>query len=223
MPAARALELAGVGKSYGNAPPVLADVDLSVFAGEAVALLGRSGSGKTTLLHLMAGVLAPDAGQVRVNGQPMPPGDEDARARLRRQHVGYIFQHFNLLPTLNVIENLEFPLALAGQRAERRQLLDELATLGLAPLAQRFPGSLSGGEQQRLAVLRALIHRPAVVLADEPTAALDLDNARQVIELLLAQCRRRSAALVLVTHSSDLSVAMDRVLRIEGRTLVAVR
>lgn len=216
-----ALELRDVARGYGQGQsrvPVLEGIELEVTAGEAIAIVGRSGSGKTTLLQVAAGTLAPDRGEVRIGERALDPRDAAQRAAVRRHRIGVVFQQFNLIPTLTARENLEFPLALAGRDVDE-DLGAWLARLELEQLAGRFPEQLSGGEQQRLAVLRALVHRPDVVLADEPTANLDLANAQKVIQLLFSQCRDRAAALVLVTHSSDLSVPMDRIFRIEGRRL----
>ncbi|MEM7705536.1 MAG: ABC transporter ATP-binding protein [Pseudomonadota bacterium] len=219
-PGERLVELSAVSKIYPPDPrPVLDQLDLSLSAGESLALVGRSGSGKTTLLNLIAGLLKPDAGHVRVAGHQLATLDENALAQFRRQQLGIVFQSFNLLPTLTVRENLAFPLALSGLPDDGRssELLD---ALGIAALRDKLPEDLSGGEQQRVAVARALIHQPQLVLADEPTGNLDLDNAHQVIELLVNQCRERGAGLLLITHSSELSARMDRTLSIsEGRLL----
>ncbi|MDX1570761.1 MAG: ABC transporter ATP-binding protein [Xanthomonadales bacterium] len=221
-----ALSLRGVGQHYGQGAatvPVLDDVDLEVERGEAIAVLGRSGSGKTTLLQVASGLLPADQGDVAIAGTALDRGSAAQRAQVRRRRIGVVFQQFNLIPTLTVMENLEFPPALAGRPVDRRELIDWLARLGLEKLADRFPEQLSGGEQQRVAVLRALVHEPDLVLADEPTANLDLENAQRVIELLHEQSRQRGAALVLVTHSSDLTVPMERILRIENRRLLQVQ
>ncbi|MEM1091232.1 MAG: ATP-binding cassette domain-containing protein, partial [Pseudomonadota bacterium] len=167
----------------------------------------------------IAGLLKPDAGRVCVAGHELATLDENALAQFRRQQLGIVFQSFNLLPTLTVRENLSFPLALSGLPDDGRssELLD---ALGIAALRDKLPEDLSGGEQQRVAVARALVHQPQLVLADEPTGNLDLDNAHQVIELLVNQCRERGAGLLLITHSSELSARMDRTLSIsEGRLL----
>ncbi|MFK7957023.1 MAG: ABC transporter ATP-binding protein [Lysobacterales bacterium] len=223
------IEMAGVSKAYPpNNAPVLSDLNLELRSGESLALVGRSGSGKTTLLNLVAGLVAPDSGRVVVAGKDLAVLSENERAVFRRSHLGIVFQAFNLLPTLTVKENLQFPLALGGPALRRSgtdnaQYLDELLNaLGLTDLADRLPADLSGGEQQRVAVARALIHRPALVLADEPTGNLDLDNAHRVIELLVSQCRQRGAALVLITHSSELSAQMDNTLSIANGALAPI-
>ena len=214
------VRLRGVSKQYPGAhDPVIHRLDLDLAAGEAVALVGRSGSGKTTLINLIAGLTCPDSGRIRVAGQALEQSNEDQRAALRRRSIGIVFQNYNLLPTLTAAENLAFPLALIGSDPGRVPKM--LENLGLGHLPERFPWQMSGGEQQRLAVGRALIHQPSLVLADEPTGNLDLDNAHAVIELLLDQCRQARAALLLVTHSSELSATLDRVVEIRGGALVA--
>ncbi len=215
-----AAELRSVTHRFGSTT-VLEGVDLEIGSAEAVALLGRSGSGKTTLLNLVAGLLTPDSGEVRVGSERVDNLSAGERAALRRNQIGFVFQQFNLLPTLTVVENLEFPAALAGRPVDRAALRADLAKLGLPGTADRFPTELSGGEQQRVAVLRALTHGPRLVLADEPTANLDVETARDVMALLRERTNERGAALLLVTHSSDLSVTLDRAYRIEGARLVA--
>ncbi len=214
------VELRNVSKTYPLDPrPVLDQLDLTLSAGESLALVGRSGSGKTTLLNLIAGLLKPDTGSVSVAGRDLGGLDENALAQFRRQKLGIVFQSFNLLPTLTVRENLAFPLALGGLADDGRS--DELLeALDIGALRDKLPEDLSGGEQQRVAVARSLVHQPELVLADEPTGNLDLENAHQVIELLVGQCRERGAGLLLITHSSELSARMDRTLSItEGRLL----
>ncbi len=215
------VSLAGVSKHYpGARSPVVNRLDFELERGEAVALTGRSGSGKTTLINLIAGLTPPDRGSVVVAGRRMEALDEDERTALRRHAIGIVFQNFNLLPTLTAAENLCLPLALVG--AGEDAVAPMLEALGLSHLADRFPWQLSGGEQQRLAVGRALIHQPALVLADEPTGNLDLDNAHTVVELLLGRCREAGVALLLVTHSADLSASLDRVVEIRGGRLAPV-
>ncbi|MDJ0653052.1 MAG: ABC transporter ATP-binding protein [Xanthomonadales bacterium] len=212
--------LRGVTKSYPGAPhPVLERLDLEVSRGQAVALVGRSGSGKTTLINLVAGLTAADQGRVEVMGEDIGGLSEDGRTDLRRRHLGVVYQHFNLLPTLTAEENLLFPLALNGMERDQGQVQETLSSLGLEGAARQFPWQMSGGEQQRLAVGRALIHRPALLLADEPTGNLDLENAHQVMELLLQRCRQDGVALLLVTHSSELSGQLDRVVEIRDRQI----
>jgi putative ABC transport system ATP-binding protein len=220
-----ALEFLGVHKRFteGSRPRVVLDgVDLAIGAGELVVLLGRSGSGKSTLLHLGAGLDVPDSGDVRFEGRSLPAMSETERTRLRRDRVGFVFQAFNLIPTLTVEENLFLPLELGGRAtpATRRRALEILAHVGLADRAATFPDRLSGGEQQRVAVARALAHDPAVVFADEPTGNLDLDTGLEVLELLDRLTRREGKTLVMVTHGSEVVGLADRVFRLDhGRVL----
>ena len=200
---------------------ILAGVDLEVAAGEAVAILGRSGSGKSTLLNLIAGIDEADGGEIRTAGVDVIVAGERERARLRSERLGFVFQAFHLLPTLTVAENVALPLELAkvpsAQAGPRVQEL--LRSIGLADRADAWPDVLSGGEQQRVAVARAVASRPAVVLCDEPTGNLDDAAAGAVIELLAAVRREHGCAIVLVTHSPQAAAFCDRRLWLEGGTL----
>jgi putative ABC transport system ATP-binding protein len=211
------IELHGVGKRYG-AQVVLADASASIAPGELVVVLGRSGSGKSTLLRLIGGLESPDEGAVRLDGRDLVGLTETARAKLRRASLGFVFQFFNLIPTLTAGENVELPLALNGVRGEdaRRRSTELLAELHVATCVDRFPEEISGGEQQRVAIARALVHEPKVVLADEPTGNLDLETARQVLELLTTTCRRRRTTLIMATHSREAAALADRVLSIRN-------
>jgi putative ABC transport system ATP-binding protein len=195
---------------------------LDVGPGGFTAIVGRSGSGKSTLLNLAAGIDTPTAGEVLVNGQPLSRLDDDALTRLRRDHVGVVYQFFHLLPTLDVRENVALPLLLAGRR-ERDALAAadaRLAEVGLEARARARPHTLSGGELQRAAVARALVHTPALVLADEPTGNLDNRSASQVVDLLVSMVRRHGATLLMVTHSRDAAAAADRVVTLsDGRVV----
>jgi len=211
------IELENVRKSYGR-QPVLDGASLAIERGDFVAIMGRSGSGKSTLLRLIGGLEAADAGAVRVDGTDLTALTETERARERRRGLGFVFQSFNLIPTLTVAENVELPLALndvaaAEVQQRRRRLLDEL---GLASCADRFPEDISGGEQQRAAIARAVIHEPKLVLADEPTGNLDAETARHVLELLRRTCRERNATLIVATHSAELSAQAARVVSIRA-------
>jgi putative ABC transport system ATP-binding protein len=208
-----ALEL--VSRSYGDGPAAVRavrDVTLSVSAGEVVAVLGPSGSGKSTLLCLMAGLLDPDSGDVRIDGQSLGSLSRRARCALRRERVGFVFQRFNLMRSLTAIENVALALDLAGVgTAEAMGRADEaLAAVGLAHRARALPRDLSGGEQQRVAVARALAANPAVILADEPTGNLDSTSGRAVIDLVRDHVRRCEAAAVIVTHDHRIIDAVDR-------------
>ena len=217
------LEARAVGVAY-DATTVLRSVDVAVAAGESMAVVGPSGSGKSTLLHCLAGLVAPTSGEVLLDGEPLPEPGSDASARLRRRRFGFVFQNGLLVADLTVAENVALPLLLDGvpRRAALERAGRELAGLGLAGLADRFPGAVSGGEAQRAAIARALVAEPDVVFADEPTGALDGSNAAGVLELLLAGVRDRGAALLLVTHDRALAVQADRVLTVAGGRLVGL-
>jgi putative ABC transport system ATP-binding protein len=189
--------------------------------GEIVALLGSSGSGKSTLLHLVAGLDRSDAGRIVIDGRDIASLDETARTLWRRREVGLVFQFFNLIPTLTVAENARLPLSLNRlDDAEHRQQLDELLErVGLAGYAQRFPEQLSGGEQQRLAIVRALIHGPRLLLADEPTGNLDERTGERVLELLLELVRPAATTVLLVTHDRRIAERCDRVLELHNGEL----
>jgi len=224
-PSAPRLELADLRKSYQEGDRTHAVLDgahLRVMAGERVAILGPSGSGKSTLLNLISGIDLPDGGSVRVGDVDLTALDEVERTRFRRRHIGFVFQFFNLLPTLTVLENLLLPLELKGAVSDAatgraRALLERV---GLAARADAFPDRLSGGEQQRVALARALAHEPDLVLADEPTGNLDEDMAAQVADLLAELTGAQRATLLVVTHSRVLAARMDRVFRLDhGRLL----
>ncbi|HUL83377.1 MAG TPA: ABC transporter ATP-binding protein [Gammaproteobacteria bacterium] len=208
-------------KRYG-AQVVLAGASASIDPGEFVVVLGRSGSGKSTLLRLIGGLESPDGGAVLIDGRDLVGLAEAARARLRRSSLGFVFQFFNLIPTLTAGENVELPLALNGLRGEnaRKRSAELLAELDVAACTDRFPEEISGGEQQRVAIARALVHEPKVVLADEPTGNLDLETARQVLELLTTTCRRRQTTLIMATHSREAAALADRVFTISNGGIV---
>lgn len=217
------LKVENISKSFGGSPPrrVLGGVSLQLEAGEYVAVMGESGTGKSTLLNLIAGLDTPDAGRISLDGRDISALDDDARTRLRRARMGFVFQAFHLLPHLSVERNVALPLALNGRQgreaADRvRELLD---AVGMLERADASPSQLSGGEMQRVAVARALAHRPALVLADEPTGNLDADSAAEVLELLAAQLKRDNAAGILVTHSELAATTTDRVLQLSRQGL----
>ena len=214
------VRLSGVTRTYlegGRERPVLLGLDAVFQAGERVALVGRSGSGKSTLLHLVAGLDLPDSGEVVVEGRVLNRLAERERTLYRRRRVGLVFQFFNLVPTLTVLENLLLPLQLNGLTDEG-PAWDLLEELGLGDRADSYPDRLSGGEQQRLAVARALVHRPGLVLADEPTGNLDEETGLQVMDLLERLCGMAGATMILVTHSAEVAARADRILRMhEGR------
>ncbi|ADU10409.1 ABC transporter ATP-binding protein [Micromonospora aurantiaca] len=202
------IDVRGVTRRYGEGPPALHDVSLTVRPGECVAVLGPSGSGKSTLLNLLAALDRPDAGTVTVAGTRLEKLGEAASARFRRAHVGLVFQFFNLLDDLTVLDNVLLPAQLAGApaRAAREHATSLLDSLGIARHAHAYPGRLSGGERQRVAVARALINRPALLLADEPTGALDTASGEDV-RRLLDELHRSGQTIVLVTHDLRLAEA----------------
>jgi putative ABC transport system ATP-binding protein len=208
-----ALDVSQLSRRY-DSRQILDHLDLVVAPGELVAIVGESGSGKSTLLNLIAGLDQPDAGRVVIGGQDLAMLDDDACTRLRRARLGFVFQSFHILPHLRVGQNIELPLVLLGVAAsERRQRVAELlGAVGLADRGGSLPRELSGGELQRVAVARALVHRPLLILADEPTGNLDAETAAMLMKLLVTQIRERGAAGVLVTHSAAAAALADRVL-----------
>lgn len=220
-----ALSVRSVRKTFEaeNAPVrALRGVDLTVEAGEFVALMGPSGCGKSTLLNLVAGLDTPDEGDIRVAGEQVTGQREDDLARLRRRHIGLVFQFFNLLEGMTVLENVALPAVIAGRRrkmAETRAR-DLLDLLGIGDKAGAMPGVLSGGQRQRLAIARALANEPTLLLADEPTGALDSDGGDEVIELL-RRLHGNGQTIVLVTHDAEVAAAASRVVRMrDGRIAV---
>ncbi|BAW80316.1 ABC transporter ATP-binding protein [Candidatus Nitrosoglobus terrae] len=217
-----ALELIKLSKSYwegGKKHRVLYDLTATIQQGECVVLLGRSGSGKSTLLNLIAGIDFPDSGKININGIEITQLSEETRTLLRRRYIGFIFQSFNLIPTLTVEENLLLPLELNGQNnsVNREYVRNLLQEVGLLARSHSAPG----GEQQRVAIARALVHAPSLILADEPTGNLDLETGRRVLTLLDRLTKQAGKTLIMVTHSLEVVGQADRILRVESGGLVA--
>jgi putative ABC transport system ATP-binding protein len=215
-----AIRARGLSKIYGEgAAEVRAvdGVDVEIEAGSFVVMLGPSGSGKTTLLNLIAGIEPPSSGEIEVNGEDLAGLDEQGRTRFRRESVGLIFQFFNLIPTLTGSENVELIAELTGSTERAEEMLDRV---GLADRADHFPSQLSGGEQQRVAVARALSGTPRLLLGDEPTGALDLDTGRKVLGLLRQVSTELEQTVVLVTHNAVIGRMADRVLRMRDGRIV---
>jgi len=221
------IEIYGLSKTYRpdcSDCDVLRDVDLTIHEGEFVALLGVSGSGKSTLLNLISGIDEPSGGTILIDGQDVTRLDEQARTLHRRDQIGIVFQFFNLIPTLTVLENVTLPLELRGttRRQSEQRGLALLERVGLRDRAKEFPDRLSGGEQQRVAIARALVHEPKLVLADEPTGNLDQATGQSVLSLLLELTRQTGRTLLMATHDPAIVHHADRVFRIENARLVAV-
>ena len=223
MPTVPILETRALTKTYGRAGStltVLRDVDLSLARGDTLAIVGPSGSGKTTLLGLCAGLDRPSSGTVALAGHDLGPLDEDARARVRNDHVGFIFQNFQLLGTLTALENVLVPLELRGHGADRKQAEQLLAKVGLGERMHHHPAQLSGGEQQRVALARAFVNRPQILFADEPTGNLDGDTARWVVDMVFDLNAAAGTALVLVTHDLELAKRCRHVIRLRNGAVV---
>ncbi|HEY7391333.1 MAG TPA: ABC transporter ATP-binding protein [Bryobacteraceae bacterium] len=212
MPVPR-LELRRVSKTYRNGAqpaPVLHDVCLSLNPGEVTAVVGRSGCGKTTLLNLAGAMDLPTSGEVLIDGRATTSLSEAELTALRRNSIGFVFQFFQLLPTLTVLENVELPLLLAGRRAALKTARDRLCWVGLEEKASSMPYQLSGGQMQRVAIARALVHSPQLLLADEPTGNLDTASGNRVLELLRESADRFGAAVLMATHSAEAAGMADR-------------
>jgi len=211
------------GKDYTNAGErvrALDDVSLEIGSGRFVAVMGRSGCGKSTLLHLAGALDFPTAGQVRLDGVATDQLSEAGLTKLRREHVGFIFQSFQFLNTLSVVENVEVPLLLGGEVNVRPTAMERLADVGLAELAQRMTHQLSGGQMQRVAIARALVHAPRVILADEPTGNLDTATGNAILELLRRMCSERAITILMATHSAEASAVADTIVHMrDGRIL----
>jgi putative ABC transport system ATP-binding protein len=217
------VEVVGLGKMVdnGGAPlTILQDISFVVMPGETVAIVGASGSGKSTLLGLLAGLDVPSAGEIRLDGLALAALDEDARAVQRGRLLGFVFQSFQLLPSLTALENVMLPLELAGNKAAARIAGDWLERVGLAHRLKHYPKHLSGGEQQRVALARAFAPEPRLVLADEPTGNLDAATGAQVIEMMFDLNAKQGTTLILVTHDEAIAARCGRVLRIQSGRLI---
>jgi putative ABC transport system ATP-binding protein len=199
---------------------VLRDVDFALEAGGTLAIVGPSGSGKTTLLSLCAGLDRPTSGSVEVAGSSIGQMDEDQRARVRNEHVGFVFQNFQLIPTLTALENVLVPLELRGDRSGADEARALLTRVGLGERLDHYPIQLSGGEQQRVALARAFINRPKILFCDEPTGNLDTSTAQSMIELIFGLNREKGTTLVLVTHDLELAKRCGRILRLKSGEIV---
>lgn len=216
------LRLDSISKRYrADGAAILDGLQLTLDAGEYVAIMGESGAGKSTLLNLIAGLDRPDSGRVLFEDSDLASLDDDAITRWRRRHMGFVFQAFHVLPYLTVLQNVSLPLDLLGTPAAAREptALQMLQACGIASLAKRYPRELSGGELQRIAIARALVHRPQLVLADEPTGNLDARTADQILRLLREQLQATQASGILITHSMTAARSADRIVRLEGGQL----
>ena len=222
VPVVRLHELCKDFSEAGRVRTVLDGINLSICNGEFVALLGHSGSGKSTLLNLISGIEKPSSGSIFIQGVPITAFRERERTLFRRDHIGFVFQFFNLIPTLTVLENVTLPQELAGRdfRAAQEEALELLEQVDLADRRDTFPDKLSGGEQQRVALARALVHNPMLLLADEPTGNLDEETGQRVLDLLLTLTRRKGNTLIMATHNPGIAQLADRTFRIHEGAIV---
>ncbi|MGN6151192.1 MAG: ABC transporter ATP-binding protein [Lysobacteraceae bacterium] len=223
-PALPALAVEGLGKRVklpGSELTILDGVDFRIAAGERIAVVGASGSGKSTLLALMAGLDTPTSGRVLLDGTPLSSLDEDGRAKVRGEKVGFVFQSFQLLPSLTALENVMLPLELRGDADPEAPARAILERVGLGERLGHYPRQLSGGEQQRVALARAFVTRPALLFADEPTGNLDTRTGAAIVDLLFGLNAEAGTTLVLVTHDAQLAQRCDRALRLDGGRLVS--
>ena len=217
------LRVEHVCKTYGTgetAVNVLTDISFSVEKGEFVAIIGASGSGKSTLLHILGGIDRPTSGEVFVDGQSVYERTEDQLAVFRRRQVGLIYQFYNLIPVLNVEENITLPVRLDGRKINKKRLAGLLQVLGLTRRRRYLPSQLSGGQQQRVAIGRALMNAPAILLADEPTGNLDTQNTQEIMQLLEASHKTYRQTIILITHDPEIALQTDRILEIQDGKLI---
>jgi putative ABC transport system ATP-binding protein len=218
------LRISNLSKTYqsaGRTLTVLDDINFTITEGSTNAIVGPSGSGKTTLLGLCAGLDRSSAGSIELNGINLGSLTEDQRAQVRNQHVGFIFQNFQLLPTLTALENVMVPLELRNEKNIKARALDLLDKVGLADRGHHYPSQLSGGEQQRVSLARAFSNAPKILFADEPTGNLDAETSEKVIKLIFDLNKEAGTTLVVVTHDLDLAAKTQRIIRIKGGKLVA--
>ena len=216
------IEVAGLNKAVESGDGrlvILQDISFAVMSGESVAIVGASGSGKSTLLGLLAGLDQPSGGQVKIDGETLSGLDEDARALLRARLLGFVFQSFQLLPSLTALENVMLPLELAGWQDAAKVAADWLGRVGLAHRLKHYPRHLSGGEQQRVALARAFAPAPRLVLADEPTGNLDAATGQQIVDIMFELNAREGTTLLLVTHDESIARRCGRILRLLGGQL----
>lgn len=224
MPEENILSIENVNKIYksaGKELKVLDDIHLSVAKGSTVAITGPSGSGKTTLLGLCAGLDRPSSGTVKLNGITLEDLSEDERAAVRNRYVGFIFQNFQLLPTLTALENVMVPMELRGEKNIRSSAMELLAKVGLAERSHHYPVQLSGGEQQRVSLARAFSSKPAILFADEPTGNLDAETSSKIEKLLFDLNEEAGTTLVIVTHDPELAMRTSRIIKIKGGSIVS--
>lgn len=217
------LETKGLKKHYGEGESLvkaLDGIDLKVEQGEFVSIVGTSGSGKSTLLHMLGGLDYPSEGEVIVDGKPIGNLKEDALAIFRRRKIGFVFQSYNLVPVLNVYENIVFPIQLDGNQIDKSYIDKIIKTLGLESKVSSLPSQLSGGQQQRVAIARALAAKPAIILADEPTGNLDTRTSQDVLGLLKVTARKFEQTIVMITHNEEIAQLADRIIRIEDGTIM---
>ena len=210
-------------KTYGkgeNQVQALAGVSFSVEKGDFVAIIGPSGSGKSTLLHILGGVDQPTSGKVWMNGQDVYAQNEEQLAIFRRRQVGLIYQFYNLIPVLDVTENMTLPVLMDGRKVNEKRLAELLQILGLKGREKHLPNQLSGGQQQRVSIGRALMNAPAVVLADEPTGNLDSKNSQEIVELLKMSNQKYQQTLIMITHDENIALQADRILAIEDGRII---
>jgi putative ABC transport system ATP-binding protein len=217
------LKIENLTKVYGegeNQVRALDGVSFSVEKGEFLAIIGPSGSGKSTLLHILGGVDRPTSGKVWMDGQDVYEQNEEQLAIFRRRQVGLIYQFYNLIPVLDVVENMTLPVLMDGRQVNEERLRELLDTLGLTDRQKNLPNQLSGGQQQRVSIGRALMNAPAVVLADEPTGNLDSKNSQEIVELLKHSNRKYGQTLIVITHDESIALQADRVIAIEDGRIV---